>query len=165
MDLFLHHKNFSQSGFTLIETIVAIGVIVVGLISALTLINTSLFFVSNINDRLVAANLAAEGIEVARNIRDNNWLQNLVWNNNLANGDYQAVYNSTSLSSYSGNALLLDPGTGFYNYNSGNPTFYLRRISVANLSSYEIRIISTVTWQRKGVTYVSSAEDHLFNWK
>lgn len=154
-----------MKGFTLIETIVAVGIIVIGLISALTLITNALFYVSNINDRLIAANLTAEGIEVARNIRDNNWLQNLAWNNGLANGDYQAAYNSTSLSPYSGNAFLLDSGTGLYNYSSGSATNYIRKISIANTSSYEIRIISIVTWQRRGITYSTSVENHLFNWK
>ena len=154
-----------MKGFTLLETIVAIGVIVIGLISALTLITTSLFYVSNIQDRLVATNLVAEGLEVARNIRDNNWLQNLSWNNGLASSDYQASYNSVSLSPYSGNPLLFDSSTGLYNYTSGSATAYVRKISIANLSSYEIRIISTVTWQRRSITYSSSAEDHLFNWK
>ena len=152
-------------GFTLIETIVAVGVITVGLVSALTLITNSLFYVSNIGDRLVAANLAAEGLEVARNIRDNNWIQSLSWNNGLANGDYQASYNSIALSPYTGNPLLLDSGSGFYNYSSGVNTIYVRKLSIANISSYEIRVISTVTWQRRGVTYSDSVESHFFNWK
>lgn len=155
-----------KNGFTIIETTVAIGVIAIGLITALGAITTSLFYVSSIQDNLVAANLAAESLEVVRNIRDNNWLQkNPNWNAGLANGDYQAAYNSTSLSSYSGNPLLFDSNTGLYNYTFGNPTPYLRKISIANLSNYEIQIVSTVTWQKRGVTYSSSAEDHLFNWK
>jgi len=155
----------NMAGFTLIETIVAVGIIVIGLVSALTLITNSLFYVSNIGDRLIAANLTAEGLEVARNIRDNNWIANLSWNSGLADGDYQASYNSTVLSPYGGNPLLFDNGSGLYNYSSGSPTNYIRRISIANLSSYEIRVVSTVTWQRRGVTYSNSAESHLFNWK
>jgi len=156
--------NKNNKGFTLLETIVAVGLIVVGLVAALALITTSLFYVSNIQDRLAAANLIAEGIEVVRNIRDNNWLQNKVWNNGLANGDYQVAYNSTTLFSFSGSPLLLD-SNGIYNYTSGAATSYVRKISIINLSNYEIRIISMVTWQRRGITYSSSAEDHLFNWK
>ncbi|MDP3143662.1 MAG: prepilin-type N-terminal cleavage/methylation domain-containing protein [Candidatus Omnitrophota bacterium] len=156
--------NKNNKGFTLLETIVAVGLIAVGLVAALALITTSLFYVSNIQDRLAAANLMAEGIETVRNIRDNNWLQNKVWNNGLANGDYQVAYNSIALSSYSGSPLLLD-SNGFYNYTSGAITPYVRKISIVNLSNYEIRVISTVTWQRRGIIYNSSAEDHLFNWK
>ena len=154
-----------MKGFTLLETIVAVGVIIIGLVSTLTLITNALFYVSNIQDRLVAVNLVEESIEVARNIRDNNWLQNLSWNNGLTDGSYQASYNSLSLSPYNGSPLLFDSTTGLYNYVAGITTNYVRQISVTNLSSYEIRVISTVTWQRRGVTYTSSAESHLFNWK
>lgn len=157
-------KLDKNKGFTLLETIVAVGLIIVGLVAALTLITTSLFYVSNIQDRLAAANLTAEGIEVVRNIRDNNWLQSRTWNSGLTDGDYQAAYNSTALSSYDGSPLLLD-FNGPYNYDSGAVTSYVRKISIVNLSNYEIRVIATVTWQRRGITYSSSAEDHLFNWK
>ncbi len=157
--------NKKNGGFTLFETIVAVGLIIVGLVSALVLITTSLFYTSNIQDRLIAANLAAEGIEVVRNIRDNNWLQNISWNNGLADGDYQGAYNSTALSAYSGQPFLFDSSTNLYGYASGTATSYVGKISIANLSGYEIRIISTVTWQRRGITYSGSAEDRLFNWK
>ena len=157
--------NKNNDGFTLIETIVAVGIIVIGLVSALTLITNSLFYVSNIGDRLIAANLTAEGLEVVRNIRDNNWLQELPWNSGLADGDYQTSYDSTVLSPYSGNPLLFDGGSGLYNYSSGANTLYVRKISISNLSVYEIRVVSTVTWQRRGITYSNSAESHLFNWK
>lgn len=158
------NKN-KEAGFTLLETIVAVGIIIVGLVSALTLITNALFYVSNIQDRLIAVNLVEEGIEVARNIRDNNWLQNLAWNNGLTDGNYQASYNSISLSPNSGNSLLFDSTTGLYNYTVGSSANYVRQISVSNLSGFEIRIISTVTWQRRAITYTSSAESHLFNWK
>ena len=154
-----------MKGFTLLETIVAVGVIIIGLVSALTLITNALFFVSNVQDRLVAINLVEEGIEVVRNIRDNNWLQGVAWNNGLTDGNYQASYNSTSLSPYNGSSLLFDAATGLYNYTTGVSTNYIRQISISNLSSFEIRVISTITWQRRGITYTSSAESHLFNWR
>lgn len=158
-------KSEYKDGFTLIETIVAVGIIVIGLISALTLITNSLFYVSNIGDRLVAANLTAEGLEVVRNIRDNNWLQNQAWNNGLADGDYNIAYNSLSLNPFADIELLLDASNGLYNYSSGSLSGFKRKISISNLSSYELRVISTVTWQRKGISYTNSAEKHLFNWK
>jgi len=154
-----------ENGFTLFETIVAVGLILVGLVAALALITTSLFYVSNIQDRLVASNLAAEGIEVVRNIRDDNWLRDISWNNGLADGDYQAAYNSTALSAYSGQQFLFDSSTNLYGYDSGAATSYARKISIANLSAYEVRVVSTVTWQRRGITYSISTEDRLFDWK
>lgn len=155
----------NNKGFTLLETIVAVGVIMIGLMAVLVLANNSLSFVSLIKDRLVAVNLTSEGLEVARNIRDNNWLQSLAWNSGLANGDYNITYNSLSLSPYADTELLVNTSNGLYNYTSGSPSGFKRKISIANLSVYELRIVATVTWQRKGVSYTSSAEEHLFNWK
>ena len=154
-----------MNGFTLFETIVAIGLVLVGLITALALITTSLFYISNVQDRLIAANLAAEGIEIVRNIRDNNWLQGASWNNGLTDGDFQAAYNSPALSAYSGQPLLLDSTANLYSYASGAATVYTRKISIANISADEIKVISTVVWQSRNVSYNSSAEDRLFNWK
>lgn len=158
-------KQLNNSGFTLLETIVAVGLIAIAFVASLNLMTTSFFYVSNIQDRLVAVNLTGEGNEIVRNIRDNNWLQGKAWNSGLADGDYQIAYDSTSLSPYSGNPLLFNSGAGLYNYTSGETTPYIRKISIANLSSYEIKIISTVTWQRRNNSYSISAEDHLFNWR
>ena len=158
-------KVEKKNGFTLVETMVAIGIITIGLVSVLTLITSSLFYISNVNDRLIAANLTVEGLEVVRNIRDNNWLQGLSWNNGLADGDYQIAYNSIVVSPYGGDFLLFDDDGGFYNYDFREATIYSRRISISNLSNYEIRIVSTVNWERRGITYSNSAEGHLFDWR
>lgn len=154
-----------MNGFTLFETIVAVGLILVGLVAALALITSSLFYASNIQDRLIAANLAAEGIEIVRNIRDNNWLQNAAWNKGLTNGDYQATYSSMALSGYSGQPFLFDSTTNLYNYISGATTLYVRKISITSISANEIKVVSTVTWQSRRASYNSSAEDRLLNWK
>ncbi len=166
----LEKLNKNNNGFTLLETIVAVGVIMVGLVTVLVLINGSLSYVSLIKDRLVAAYLNSEGLEVVRNIRDNNWLQNPTdrtkWNLNLSDGDYQIAYNSLILDSYIDTELLTDIN-GLYSYSSGgSPSGFKRKVSISNLSNgYEIQVVSTVTWQRKGINYTNSAEDHLFNWK
>jgi prepilin-type N-terminal cleavage/methylation domain-containing protein len=68
--------NFSSSrGFTLLEGIIAIGVISVGLAGALSLALSNLSSAQGNERRIVAANLAREGIEFVRNQRDSNWLK------------------------------------------------------------------------------------------
>lgn len=159
-------QNKAEEGFTLIETIVATGVIVTALVSSLALINSSLVLASNFQDRLTASNLAAEGIEVIRNIRDNNWLQNLSWNSGLSTGDYNVAYNSLLLTPFNDTPLRLNSSNGVYDYSAGSDqTIFKRRISITSLSGYEMKVVSTLSWQRKSQSYSIAVEDHLFNWR
>ena len=77
-------KILSQSGMTFMEVIVAVTVLIVGVIGGLTLtifnLNTSVAS----EGKLMAANLAREGIEVIRQFRDSNWLGNDDWNNGFS---------------------------------------------------------------------------------
>lgn len=58
----------------LLEAIIAIGVIVTGLISIISLTISNLTSQRFAAKRYQAINLARESIELARNIRDSNWL-------------------------------------------------------------------------------------------
>ncbi len=64
-----------HSGQSLLEAVIAIGVILVATVSATTLIVTTLTVSQSSEDKIAAANLAREGIEVVRAIRDGNWLK------------------------------------------------------------------------------------------
>ncbi|MDP3964761.1 MAG: type II secretion system protein [bacterium] len=88
----------NQSGVTLVEAVVALFVIIVGLVSAMALIYGSINAAGEIEDELLAANLARETIEVARSIRDSNWLEidsgntNVIWDDGLYSGTvYRAI--------------------------------------------------------------------------
>lgn len=72
-------RFFQQQGLTFIETIVAIGVLLTGIISGLTLTTFNLNSSVASEGRLRAANFAREGIEVVRQIRDSNWLASHLW--------------------------------------------------------------------------------------
>lgn len=60
------------TGFTLIETIVAIALIIGAAMGPFTLTARGIFGSKTIKNKLVAANLAQEGIEIIRRIRDSN---------------------------------------------------------------------------------------------
>jgi type II secretory pathway pseudopilin PulG len=67
--------NNRQSGQTLIETIVAIFILTAALTSGLSL---TVYALSNSRlsiNQLIATNLAREGVEVVRMMRDTNWLE------------------------------------------------------------------------------------------
>jgi len=61
-------------GQGLLETIVALGIIVSGVVGMVSLTLSNQISSADSSERLIAANLAREGVEVARNIRDTNWL-------------------------------------------------------------------------------------------
>lgn len=67
-------KRYS-TGQTLLEAMVAIGVILTAVIGATTLIISSITAGRISQNRVEAANFAREGIEIVRAIRDSNWLK------------------------------------------------------------------------------------------
>ena len=68
-------KYKSKRGFTLLEVITAIFILTVGTGASFALIQQTLLASSLIEFKLIASYLAQEGIEIVRNIRDTNWLQ------------------------------------------------------------------------------------------
>lgn len=64
-----------RPGETLIEVIMALFVVALGSAAATSLIVTAIQANSFSRDNLIALNLAVEGIESMRNIRDTNWLR------------------------------------------------------------------------------------------
>jgi len=63
------------TGFTLLETLVAISILVTAIVGPLTLAATTIRSQQVAKDNLVAANLAQEGVELIRNYRSNNVLR------------------------------------------------------------------------------------------
>jgi Tfp pilus assembly protein PilV len=72
-NFFLKQPKF-QSGQSLIETIIAIFVLTMALTTALGLAVYSLSSSSLSQNQIIAVNLAREGIDVVRAMRDSNWL-------------------------------------------------------------------------------------------
>jgi hypothetical protein len=66
--------KITQSGQGLIEIIVAIAIIVTGISGAVTLTYSNLRSNESSITQIIGANLAREGVEVVRNLRDENWL-------------------------------------------------------------------------------------------
>lgn len=158
-----------NKSFTLIEVTVAIFLVTVGVGGIFALIQQSISSISISSSRLVASYLAQEGIEVVRNIRDSNWLEQRTtpatpWDDGLSAGEWEADYQTNDLTqSYTGNFLNID-GNGFYSYFSGESTNFKRKITVSKISDYNLEISVKVEWSERGRNHDVEVIDHLYNW-
>ena len=180
----------NQSGVTLVESLVAMMIMVVGLVAMLSLALSSLERARVSKEQIVATTLVREGIEIVRTIRDTNWLQGVdCWDDaiptacGLVDGlyaiDYEDIALPTTLSSSddiedfdftssSGvdTALWKDVTSGFYNHGSGDDTLYKRVVEIKDISSSESkRIRCRVYWENRGRTFHVDSETVLTNWR
>lgn len=138
-------KSKRYKAFSFVEVIISVFVISVGLIASVGLISTSLSGSMDSRKQIVASLLAQEGIEQIRNIRDNNWIDN-----DPATASFSGISGSTTELRYTD-----DVGYG----DSGSATPFTRRITVANGSSADEKIItSAVIW--KGTAFPTIDEAH-----
>jgi len=156
--------KMKNTGFTLLEVMVAISILSLGVAGALTLIQKTVAFTSLTTSRVVAAHLLQEGIEIVRNIRDKSWLEGEEWGGGIQTGDREADYKSKNLNqTYLGRYLNIDD-QGFYSYSAGTPTKFKRKITISKPTSDVIEVFVEIQWQEKGESYSLSGQENLYNW-
>ncbi len=160
-------RSRKNKGYILIEAIIAITIAVVGLLGIFSLLSRSLSLNRVVADRFVASYLAAEGIEIVKNLIDNNILAGKPWNEGLSSGTYEADYTDTALRPDGSRFINLNGETGAYGYSELVPTLMKRRITVGNSpDGEEITVRSRVDWTtRGGGKFDISLEEHLFHWR
>lgn len=177
-------RHTSRSGQSLVEALIAISVVMMGLMGALSLLSNSIGLSRTVSDNYLATYLSAEGIEVTKNILDHNavlkskGVPGVSWNDDIcvfANTAFEVQYDTTSsavmrLNNFSANSinpLLLDPATGNYSYNApgGQPTPFTRTIKTS-CSNEEISVQSIVRWKgRGGISSQVVLEDKFYDWR
>ena len=167
-----------QKAFTLVEVLIAVSILTIGILSGFILITKVLYNTAVIQDRLIASFLAQEGIELVRQVRDSNFLQimngeSVEWEDELADGSY--TIESKAGSEQSVDLVFYDEieeipdfryddNTKIYNYTTGEPTTFNRRIRITTINDDEIRVESIMKWTTKRIDFTLTVEDHLFNW-
>lgn len=149
-------KASTTRGFTLIETFVAITILMTAIAGPLTLASRGLTSAMVARDQLAASFLAQEGIEYIRQKRDTNHLQgNPSWLSGLTACVGQECMVDTvtdaAPAACSGACVPLryDRESGFFGYDPlDDMTLYVRSVRIDLLASgYEARITSTVSWR------------------
>ena len=170
-----HKARKTEYGFSLLEVIVAIFIISIGIIGAVNLMTYSISSVAIAKSQIIAANLAQEGLEIVRGIRDGNWLEQrinpgIAWNDGLGAVDWRVQYNNPGLIAFADTFLQIN-SNGFYGYSgiqgfSGTNSLFKRKITISDITvDKEIKVISEVTWSERGRNFKVDADKRLFNWK
>ena len=174
-----------NKGFTLIELVIAIFILTVAIIGIYNSFSSTVILTAGSSSRLTAAYIGQEGIEIVRNIRDNNWVQGKEWDAGLLdceNGceaDYKTGTSSevTPLVSFgsTGNYLNIND-SGFYSYDSVgsfSTTKFKRKITITKdiTKPNVLKISVLVTWKEKeqegcdsGAGFCITVEEYLYNW-
>lgn len=172
-----------RSGFTLVETMVAIAILAVALVGPFVAIRTSLIASYIARDELIASSLAQEGMEYIRSVRDNNYLNGRTWMDGLSNyscyisaADYCILdprlgdlHTTPSAMQQAGTVpsaitpLYLTTG-GIYTYGSGTATSFRRYVQLTSVNAHEVRVTVTVQWTTSGQTYSVVVTDSLQDW-
>lgn len=184
-------RHISSAGFTLIETLVAVSILLLAIAGPLTIAARGLFAASAVKNQTVAFFLAQEGIEMVRNLRDTNGLNLAAWNAGLPSaGDYFTV-NSTIYDMYQSpptpssgvftacpNAsnsascptLTYNTTNHSYGYASGesnDSTNFKRyaRYTIGGSNSNEMILSVTVEWSSGVLNRSFTLQEVLFNWQ
>ena len=149
------------------EVIIAIFVIVTALVALMSLIGAAIASGNSASAKLVAANLAQEGVEIVKSVRELNYGVNGWddWYANFTAGNYSIQYDSTDFGGLWDSFLQYDPASGLYRYGGGSDSIFKRKIILTKDNNNEIGVISEVTWRERGVAKSIRVEDKLWNWR
>lgn len=78
-------KSVQKNGFTLMEVMLSVSILSMGIVASFALISSSMAKFSTATNKIIAANLAQDGIERVRNARDTNWLKGKTESNSGGN--------------------------------------------------------------------------------
>jgi|SRR3989344_3406218 len=158
-----------QRGFTLLESMVAIAIFSIGISTAVFVITQSISVGTRTKNKIIAANLTQEGIEVVRNIRDRNWLAGRPWTDGIdALTDACFQYDSDNVMGFfidtscsSGANLSFD---GAHYVQTVSPAQFSRTVNTELIIGPPDQLKVSVT-TTCGVSCGITAEDFLYNWK
>lgn len=171
----------NNTGFSVIESLVAITILLIATAAPLTLATQSLSASFLARDQITASFLAQEGIELVRNVRDTNVLENVSWFEDLSlsgNGTGNPCFNapgcridvvSPSVVSNCPSgcpALKYDALSKRYSYTLGVDSMFTRTILITKQGGidYEMKVESKVEWVHRDVTHDVTVEEVMFNW-
>ena len=168
-------KNFTKKGFTLVETLVAIAVLMIAVAGPLVIANKALTSALYARDQSAASYLAQEEMEIIKNTRDNNLKGSttpLPWLNSIdscVNGnmcDLTHVNGFSSVTSGAGaDGYPLYLGSNGYDHDpgSGTKTLFSRYFTLTQIDPNDYKIEVGVSWNEGTVPNKVTLHSELVN--
>lgn len=157
-------------GFTLLETAIAIAILVAAIIGPMALSSQSIRSASVARNNIISSNLAQEGIELVKNIRLNNRIEDKPWMQGLnacknVNGCFIDALD-LDVRPCAGNCRFLrfNNSLKLYNYDSGTDSIFRRVITISDINSDEIKVRSSVRWSDKFGNHDFALSTSMFDW-
>lgn len=188
-----NNKSLGMHGFTLIEVMVAVAVLSIGFVGAANLISYNISNSAKAINKTIATNLAQEGLELVRNIRDTNWLSGIGWDADLvvaigdriqkqffcgglnsqaidpapANidgcGDGCKIFIYTNTSD--GSKCYSDDFGAQAGYGAPQATDFYRFITLNRLDASSILATADIKWLERGDARYLTIQEILYNWR
>lgn len=174
----------SKKGFTIIESLVAVAILAVAVMGALSAVQSGLSSYIYSKDQITAFYLAQEAYEQIRNLRDENKLSSRGWLYGFAGASSDSCYFGktciVSALNFSGGSnglgtcdapgscpyLRQDVVTGIFGYDSAwTLTQFRREVTLSSINSDEIAVNVTVYWKKGTVARQFKIRGNLLNWQ
>jgi prepilin-type N-terminal cleavage/methylation domain-containing protein len=175
MKTFKFNKIKINNGFTLVETLIAVSVLLISIAGPLSIASKGLIASRYSRDQIVASSLAQEAVELIRNRRDNNTILGNMWITGLSscfgsNGCKVDASDGNFSSCNSGGCPVLNKHktTGFYSYSSGtnyDASIFTRTIHLEQLNPDEIKISVDIAWGTGALRKNFTIDENLFDWE
>lgn len=160
----------NKKSFSLLGVLISIQILIVAVVAIVGLMSSLIIQSRTAGNKIIAMGLAQEGMEIVRNIRDNNWLSGVNWDQNIlkSNPPYNVDYQETVfIDSSAENKIFYDSINGYRGkvVSGGQDTIFSRKIYIADNPDLSLKITCIVSWNERGKDYNIELEDWLYNWR
>lgn len=169
-----------KKGFTIIESLVAIAILVAVVTGAMSAVQTGISSYTYSKDQIIASYLAQEGFEQLKNLRDENALGGTTWLSGITEVEEDPCYfgkactvspfeTTEAIECSAPNAcsyIRQDPVDGIYGYDvSWDLTPFRREIVLTSVNANEISVAVTIYWSKGATSREFRVRENILNWQ